>query len=225
MDVIEKWIREGGGVEEGLRLLALYGPNHRLERMVKSRPEKYRPLLVRTFRRMLLSWKEEEKYSFRREWPFLDDPDCPSELKILAADKITAMRSWAREHEALFSSGTIEECLEHAKNCVESFSRNRKILSEFNYYKEHGTVLGKHRIFADEKRMEGLRTMDLVSLKSRRDNLARSIRRLRSQVAKGDRPDLDGERSALIAAHVKELAEVDKIIDNYRKAYGTDDRK
>src|SRR5690625_1129201 len=33
---------------------------------------------------------DEEQKSFRDEFPFLNDKDCPEELKILAADKITA---------------------------------------------------------------------------------------------------------------------------------------
>lgn len=152
MTEIEQWLKSGAGVQEGLRLLSVYKPNPWLVRMVERHPEKYRRLLVETLTGVKRSTVVEtavRSRSLREDWPFLSKPDCPPELKILAADKITAWRGYVQEHEKLYACITLEDCLETAKKCIFFYSQNRKILSEFAYYKEHGTVLGKHPVFEE----------------------------------------------------------------------------
>lgn len=121
MPEIEQWLRSGAGVQEGLRLLSVYRPNPYLARMVERHPEKYRDLLIRalagTDRKAVAATAASDR-SFREDWPFLSKPDCPPELKILAADKITAWANFAAEHERLFSCVSAEQCLETAKKCV-----------------------------------------------------------------------------------------------------------
>ena len=147
MTEIEQWLKSGAGVQEGLRLLSVYKPNPLLAQMVERHPDKYGALLVRTLAGVGMESvvrTATRSRSLREEWPFLDKPDCPPELKILAADKITAYRNYVREHEKLYSCSTLDDCLRAAEKCILFYCQNRKIVAEFAYYKEHGTVLGKH---------------------------------------------------------------------------------
>lgn len=223
MTEIEQWLKSGAGVQEGLRLLSVYKPNEPLARMVERHPEKYGPLLVRTLAGIgmeSVTRTATRSRSLREEWPFLDNPDCPTELKILAADKITAYRNFAREHEKLSSCSTPEECLAVAKKCVFFYCQNRKIVSEFAYYKEHGTVLGKHPVFQEVNRRRDLMTMGILDLERRRQNLRDAIWRLGKQLRSGERPDLQASRMELQQVKERELAEIEKMIEDYERVYG-----
>lgn len=221
MTDVENWLRTGAGIQEGLRLLSLYKPNPYLARMVERHPDKYRRLLIRTLtgRDPAPTPADRPARSFREDWPFLSRPDCPPELKILAADKITAWINFAREHEKLFDCVTPEQCLEHAKNCVFYYQQNRKIFSEFAHYQDTGHVLGKHPVFGEVRRSHEMLSAGPIELMRRQHNLRAAISRLKRQMETGGRPDLDAGRAELLAAKERELAEVEKILENYEKSY------
>lgn len=223
MTEIEQWLKSGAGVQEGLRLLSVYKPNPLLAQMVERHPEKYGALLVRTLAGIgmeSITRTATRSRSLREEYPFLSDSDCPAELKILAADKITAYRNYVREHEKLYSCSSLAECLEVAKKCILFYCQNRKITSEFAYYKEHGTVLGKHPVFEETKKRKELLSMGILELERRRQNLRDSIWRIGKQLRSGERQDLAAARSELLQAKERELAEIDKMIEDYESAFG-----
>ncbi len=96
----------------------------------------------------------EERKRIRDEFPFLDDPDCPVELRALVTDKVTAYRAYAIAQNKLQAhrNGTavIEDQAELdavIKAAVDDFEANRAIYDELNHYKAHGRVLGVHPIF------------------------------------------------------------------------------
>ena len=66
---------------------------HPLHAFSRSNPGKYRPLLVRKLSALAgldtatHLVPDSPATPMRQEWPFLSSPDCPAELKILAADK------------------------------------------------------------------------------------------------------------------------------------------
>jgi hypothetical protein len=224
MTEIEQWLKSGAGVQEGLRLLSVYRPNVPLAMMVERHPEKYRHLLVEVLSgigRASVAETASRSKSLREDWPFLGNPDCPPELKILAADKITAYRNFVREHGKLSSCTSLEECLETAKKCVFFYCQNRKILSEFAYYKEHGTVLGKHPVFGEMNRRRELLSASPLELAKKRQNLRDAIWRLGYQLRSGKRPDLAASRTELMQAKERELAEIEKLIKDYETVYGT----
>lgn len=223
MTEIEHWLKSGAGVQEGLRLLSVYKPNPYLARMVERHPAKYRDLLIRTLSgvgRVSVEQTASRSRPLRMDYPFLGDPDCPPELKILAADKITAYRGFVREHAKLSSCTTLEECLETAKQCIFFYSQNRKIVSEFEYYKEHHTVLGKHPVFQEMTRRRELVSMGILDLERRRRALRDNIWRLRKQLNAGDRQDLAPGRASLLETKERELAEIERMIEDYDKVYG-----
>lgn len=95
----------------------------------------------------------EERAKLRDDFPFLNDADCPDELKVLVADKITAYKAYVKDQADLVkhANGELDLHADTAKNLaaqvVENFEKNREIYEELNYYKEHGKILGNHPIF------------------------------------------------------------------------------
>lgn len=221
MTEIEQWLRSGAGVPEGLRLLSIYKPNPHLARMVERHPDKYAHLLVKALAgvdRKAVAETAIRRPGLRETWPFLSDPDCPPELKILAADKITAYTGFAREHAKLFSCTSLEECLATAKKCVNFYCQNRKIFSEFAYYKEHGVILGKHPIFDEMRHRRELLSMGILDMERRRNNLRDAIWRLRKQIRLEERPDLEADRQDLLDIKERELEEINRLIEDYENA-------
>lgn len=109
----------------------------------------------------------EEEYKplrLRDEFPFLFEKDCPDELKILVADKITAHDRFVKAHKELFEAAGAE-MYELAKEVVENFIENDVIYAELDYYREHKKPLGQHPIWDNRKELEEIKQLapqDLV---------------------------------------------------------------
>lgn len=97
----------------------------------------------------------DETFSLRTQYPFLNDADCPNELKILVADKIRHYNDYRATHDQLqqHTAGTLqlttEEMTDITKASVDSFKASEAIGAELDYYKEKKELLGLHPIFAD----------------------------------------------------------------------------
>lgn len=89
----------------------------------------------------------------REEFPFLNDKECPNELKILVADKITAWKAYEENHAKVLQIESGELVVDEvekakiAKAAIVAFQENQAIYAELNAYKETGKVLGVHPIF------------------------------------------------------------------------------
>ncbi len=222
MTEIDRWVRTGADVQEGLRLLSVYRPNPPLARLVGRAPGRYRDLLIRTLTgidRQTVAEAASGDSSLRSDWPFLADPSCPPELKILAADKITAWKEFVSWHSRLYSATSPEECLEAAKNSVKYYCQNRKIYSEFAYYQEHKTILGKHPVFDEMRRLRNLRSSGILSLVKKEKNLQGCVWRLRRDLASGSRHDLDESRETILESRMRELQEVRRMIEEYNNGH------
>ena len=215
MNEIRKWLDSGADVHTGLRLLNLYAPNEHLARLVSLNPARYKTLLMQTLTAKLPENTPVPARTFRQDWEFLQNPDCPNELKILAADKITAYRNYVSAHESLFDCTSLDECFIAAKKVVENYIENRKIISELTYYREHGSVLGKHPIFDEVKRYAELRQLSVVELLRRKANLEGAIWRIDSEIRKSNKPHLLTSREQRRKVKQRELAEVQRIIAQY----------
>ena len=222
---IDRWICSGAEVTEGLRLLSIYAPNKWLDALVRKAPKEYSHLL----KKALLPFATEVPFSqtltkggrFREDWPFLSEPDCPTELKALAADMITSWHNYVNAHEDLFKCTTPEECFEAAEKTIRNFTQNSSSRLEFLYYKEHRRVLGKHPIFALAKKMDELRRLPVTSLIQKRKNVQDSIWRAERGIRKGDRPDLKIQREERLARLRMTLNDINRMIEEYE---GTETR-
>jgi len=105
--------------------------------------------------------------SLRVEFPFLNEKECPNELKILVADKITVWNEYLILHDSIVKSESGEITLSpdeletKAKRSVECFDENQKIYEELNAFKETGEILGKHPIF---KKLQLTREVEAMTL-------------------------------------------------------------
>lgn len=208
----------GAEVREGLRLLSIYAPNRHLEALISRQPDRFKDLLKSTLSKFAdkpSSITTRKAGTFREKWPFLSDPDCPAELKILAADKISAYHNFVSGHEQLFTCTDLEECFDTARKVIENYKQNRRIHSEFAYYKEHGICLGKHEIFNESKRMAELRSLSIVSLLKKKKNLEGAIWRIRNEISKGTKPHLLGSRESRLQSRQRELNEVNRMIEDF----------
>ncbi len=225
MNDVTRWLYDGAEVREGLRLLSLYAPNPYLERIVTANPGLYGKFLKKALEpyadsiqaQAPLQAQAPSGYRFREEWPFLAEPDCPMELKILANDKITAYHKTLELHQKLFSCTTLEDCFDTAKNLLKNFQQNRLITAEFTFYRESGEVLGKHPVFQLTKQFDGYRKMSVVALVRERENLKGAIWRAESEIRRGDRPHLKESRLERIAQKRQQLEVVERMIQESDK--------
>ena len=111
----------------------------------------------------------------RVEFPFLNEKDCPDEMKILVADKITAWNHYLALQEEIQAaeSGekpkTNEEVAILANEAVKAFDENQKIYDELNCYQTTGKVLGVHPIFKKlqlQREVEEMTADELIKYKS-----------------------------------------------------------
>ena len=80
-------------------------------------------------------------------------------------------------------------------------------------------MLGKHPVFGEINRIREVQSAGPVELMRRSRNLRAAIYRLRAQISGGSRPDLEAGRQELLQVKERELAEVDRMLENYKKAY------
>lgn len=222
---IQEWLRAGADLGEGVRLFSKYGNSEAFADLLAYNPGAWRqqlfnelvriggvdPVLAESKRRFFAPTRQ----TFRNEWPFLNDPGCPAELKILAADKISSWRRYVDLHEQLFDCTDPDQCFRTASALLAAYMENRDIHAEFAYYKEHGQLLARHPVFASFRRIRELKKKSVLELVTIRKRLEGNIWRVKNEMAKGDRPDLLPERRRRLALREAELKEVNDILAKY----------
>ena len=223
---VDRWLGSGAGVREGLRLLSIYAPNRHLDRLVRLAPERYGYLLKQRLAKLSSSPGMKTMAfprrpgAFREQWPFLSEPDCPAELKVLAADKISAYWNYVEGHEQLWNCRSLTECYEAAKKVVENFLQNRRIEDEFCSWRDRHVLLGKHPVFRQSRRLRELRSLSIVELVRKKKNLEGAIWRVKDEIRRGDRPHLLASRERRLKEKEEQLAEVERMIQSYEDEYG-----
>lgn len=155
----------------------------------------------------------------REEFPFLNDKECPNELKILVADKMTAWKVYTENHDKLLKieAGELEvskeEQAEIAQLAAEAFEENQKIYNELNAYKETGKVLGVHPLFKTLQMQREVEEMDQAALIAYKNSSAKYFSTNKTALAKAE-ANKDEEKIAEITARVadreQKLAMVNK---------------
>lgn len=157
--------------------------------------------------------------AIREDYPFLDDENCPNELKILVADKITAWRVYEETHEKLkqIEAGDLvvneAEQTALAKKSVDCFAKNQLIHDELNAYKETGKVLGVHPIFKElqmQREVEEMSSEELIKYKgSSAKYFSDNKKTLKKAKDENDQEKVD-EINARVAERGKKLGFVNK---------------
>lgn len=149
----------------------------------------------------------------REHFPFLKDPNCPNEAKILVADMISSYEKYRETHATLFDATSEEEILKACQNIVEPYLENRDIWEELEHFKKTGEFLGEHPVFHLKEQFELLKNMDGKKLAKRRETLINGINRNKKDIEKGEaNPEqIESWRKAL-AKRELELVEVDRLL-------------
>lgn len=149
----------------------------------------------------------------RDEWPFINEPECPPEFKILISDKITAYHAYKNAHEKLYDCTNLKECFEIGGTIVQNYLENRLIHEELDYYAKNKKVLGKHPIFAHLKNVQHLKGLNIIELYDKYKKLEHNVWRIESEIKKGDKPHLDQERKNSLKYKKAELAEIKRLLN------------
>lgn len=216
-----QWLQSGADALQGVGLLEKYATNMFLVRLVKSNPTKNSLLIKDSLCRLAKidltkvvkqPSREIARIGFRDEFPFLDSPTCPFELKALVTDKFTSFYRYKELHRKLSDCTSLEECYDTASELLASYRDNRAIYAELNYYKQHKSVLGKHPVFKHFNNLKQLREMSLRDLIEKERKLLHNIWRIESEIAKNDKPELLEDRKQRLDQKRNELAEVQRLL-------------
>ena len=135
------------------------------------------------------------------------------ELEALASRKFTKYRAYVRLHPQLRHCTTLEQCAQVAGELVDNYIDNRLIWQELSWYKEHGSILGKHPAFAEFRRRKELNSLPVKDLVKRQRQVEMNIWRVKSELAKGDKPHLDATRRERLAGYEKERADIVRLLE------------
>ena len=230
-DLVHNWLLGGADPEVGLRLFMEYcNPSLVTARIISRDPAKHiqaiRTALLKasgmgfdfrptTFREYKITPPVPLKSSMpklRNQWPFLADPTCPPELKLLVSDKITAYSECIKEYGNLTAAVSPQEQLKSIRKLVENFIQNHEIFKELKHYSDTGKVLGKHQIFQQYQRIKALRNLNTLALFDKKKNLEHAIWRNESKIKNEKRHDLLSSRKNKVKELKMQLAEVMRLL-------------
>jgi len=150
----------------------------------------------------------------REDFPFLKKVSCPTSLKALVADKITAYHKYTKAHAQLFEATTEKEQLVAVSTLVNNYIENREIFDELNHYKKFNKILGKHKSFIRFKRERQLHMLSTLKLSVLKTNLEKYVRRYK-KILKGDiEPILKFSSENKLEKYSWELEVVKEILQN-----------
>ena len=124
---------------------------------------------------------------FREEFPFLRQPDCPDELKVLVADMFSAYDLYRESHRMLVETpddvATGETYL-WAKTAVENFLENRQMWEELEYYKTNGEILGKAQAMRQAREKQEISSLTDLELSKQLGNAKSNISKGKNELEK-----------------------------------------
>ncbi len=148
----------------------------------------------------------------RDEFPFLGQPGCPNELKILVADMISLHENYVKAHSRLFDTMTDEDYQETAASVVEDYLENQQIWEELQYYKENGKVLGNHVIFAYADRLKEIQAMPIAELHKLCNSLKSNISKTKKKIDANPEDPKSAEWTDKLENFQVEMTEVNRLL-------------
>ena len=212
---VHNWLVAGGSSDEGRQFLLDMLTDKYLVSIFQKKA-KYQEQIIREALSYRTDFRKPKEGKLRSEFTFLNSPDCPFELKVLAADKLTAHQNYKDAHKALFDCKNNQEQYLTAKRVVENFKNNQAIWKELDHYQKTGKILGKHPVFDELNRIVSLRQSSPVELVEARSRIQENIWRIESELKKGNKPHLQVERENRLQLRRVELAEIERLIESYR---------
>lgn len=152
------------------------------------------------------------KKSLREQFPFLSEIDCPVELKILAADKITAYEKVVYFYNQLSTGATDKDQLHIVSSLVNWYKKNNAIKREFSHYRDKREILGEHSIFTEYKNLQALKQLSALELANMKTKVENNISRTKTEIRKGNREDLRLVREEKLRNYEIQLQEIIKFL-------------
>ncbi len=224
-DKVIKWLQNGANAQDGLQLMKQSGASQLTLRLIQSNPAGNKRFMVdylskkyeikneySVFCEPEISFKRKSK-SFREEFPFLNESNCPVELEALASRKFNKYHAYVDLHKKLRNCTSLGECADVSRSLIESYIENRTIWNELNYYNVHKSLLGKHPIFQEFARRKKLLSLPVKELVLRQQKIENNIWRIKSELKKGNKPHLDVERKERLVGYESELEEVKRLLE------------
>lgn len=223
------WLSSGADCQVGIRLFISFTKATRLHQLVAANPSFYSQFVKdslchlagithgHTIKQNDASPPEPTKLtkparSMRQDWPFLSDPSCPNELKVLVGDKITAWYNFSDSYYRIHTATTPADQSNLASYIVTNYLENYKIYQELKHYKQHGKVLGEHPIFAQMASFRAWKSLPPLTLSNMLKQVEYNIRRLQRQIKANDRPDLRISRERKLNNYIKEQSELRRLL-------------
>ena len=135
------------------------------------------------------------------------------ELEALASRKFNKYHAYVRLYPQLRDCTSLQQCAEISQKLIDNYMDNRMIWEELNYYKEHGTLLGKHPAFAEFCRRSELLQLPVKELVHRQRQVENNIWRVKSEITRGDKPYLNPIRQERLIGYEKELADINRLLE------------
>ncbi len=231
-DLVHNWLLGGADPEVGLRLFMDYtNPSNCIARLISKNPSIHiQTIKISLLKASGLNFELISRYNssrndntvdspkttslkLRNQWPFLSDPECPPELKLLISDKISAYTICVKEYENMINASNVEEQLKSVHLLVSNFIENHGIYQELKHYSVSKKVLGKHQIFDQYQKIKDLRKLNTLSLFDKKKNLEHAIWRNESKIKKDKRDDLLNSRLKKVKELKMQLAEVLRLLE------------
>ena len=150
----------------------------------------------------------QEGLKLRDEYPFLNDPNCPNEFKVLVADKITAYKNYAAKHaetlEAADAGEAEDKLYELAKETLGNYEMNQEAKEELDFFRDtNGKILGKHPLLADLKLNQDVNEMTEADLVKARNNGLKSVNKYKDAEGKEHLYELHSKKLDLVTARLQ----------------------
>ena len=150
----------------------------------------------------------QEGLKLRDEYPFLNDPNCPNEFKVLVADKITAYKNYAAKHaetlEAADAGEAEDKLYELAKETLGNYEMNQEAKEELDFFRDtNGKILGKHPLLADLKLNQDVNEMTEADLVKARNNGLKSVNKYKDAEGKAHLYELHSKKLDLVTARLQ----------------------
>jgi len=158
--------------------------------------------------------QQKKTIKLREEFPFLGRKDCPEEFAILVNKMLTAYDDYRSDRDKLYDldKNNLDECYQEARGVLDAYILNREIWEELNYYKIHGTILGKLPEFKTRGIKEKYSAMSTVSLgKITGNNIPRKMSYYKKQLNDKSTKNKDEIRAKMTDAE-DELSVIKKIL-------------
>ena len=121
---------------------------------------------------------------FRERWPFLYEPDCPDELKIIVSDMISAYGRYKEARQALAATpdSDYEAAAAAAEATIEYFLTDREIEAELVYYRDNHRILGQCAYFRRRAAASALQRLTDLELRGKLTNARSNVSKWRGKL-------------------------------------------